>query len=58
MTGRERAWVNFARLLLPEMREERKLLEWIRDEEVDRIVAFPRDGETATLRTWMPTGLG
>lgn len=40
MIERPREWANFARWLLPEMRSEVRLIEWIRDGEIDRVVAF------------------
>lgn len=38
-TDRSRAWAYFARLLPPELRTEVRLLEWIRDGEIERVVA-------------------
>lgn len=40
MPKREREWARFARMLLPEMRTEKQLLEWLRDENIDAVLAF------------------
>lgn len=53
--ARERKWARFARMLLPEMRSEEKLLRWIHDEEIDRVVAFLevwRESEVAELEEY------
>ena len=44
MTQRERQWAYFARLLPREIQAERRVLEWLRDEEIDRVIAY--------LETW------
>lgn len=40
MIDRKRHWARFVRMLLPEMRGEEQLLQWIHDEEIERVIAY------------------
>lgn len=39
MSQRPRAWAHFARLLPPDLRGEEVVLQWLADEEIDRVLA-------------------